>query len=92
MEGIEKTGVNLELASTPERPYGGDYRVGDIVTVNTGDRDESITAPLAGVTISQDGQGGRQVVPSVDTIETANAKQAKKLMGMDKRLGDLEKR
>lgn len=90
-EGAEKTGVKLGLVSTRERPYGDDYRVGDLVTVNTGDLRDSLTAPLSGVTITQDGNG-RTVDPTVDTIESSTSNMYRLFSRMDRNLRTLMRR
>lgn len=90
-EGKEKTGVNLGLVSTRERPYGKDYRVGDLVTVHTGDSHAAIQAPLSGVTISQD-RAGRRVEPGIDTIETTNSGRWRNVLAMDRALRTLMRR
>jgi hypothetical protein len=90
-EGGEKTGVKLGIVSTRERPYGDGYQVGDLVTVNTGDSRESLTAPLSGVTITQD-QSGRRVEPSVDTIESASSAVYRLMSRMDRNVRTLMRR
>lgn len=90
-EGAEKTGVKLGLVSTRERPYGDDYMVGDLVTVNTGDMRDSLTAPLSGVTITQDGKG-RMVDPMVDTIESTTSNMYRLVSRMDRNLRTLMRR
>lgn len=90
-EGKEKTGVKLGLVSTRERPYGDGYMVGDLVTVNTGDSRNSLTAPLSGVTITQD-QGGRRVEPAVDTIESNTSTMYRLLSRMTRDLNTLKRR
>jgi hypothetical protein len=90
-EGNEKTGVKLGLVSTRERPYGDGYMVGDLVTVNTGDSRNSLTAPLSGVTIIQD-QSGRRVEPSVDTIESASSAIYRRLSNMTKQVNTILRR
>jgi len=90
-EGKEKTAVNLGLVSTRERPYGSDYRVGDIVTVHTGDSHAAIQAPLSGVTITQD-QNGRRVEPGIDTIETTDSRRWRNVNAMDRALRTLMRR
>jgi hypothetical protein len=90
-EGKEKTGVNLGLVSTRERPYGGDYRVGDVVKVRTGDSHAEISAPLSSVSITQDGNG-RRVEPGIDTIETTLSKLYLRTVAMDRALRTLMRR
>nr|BDD44762.1 hypothetical protein 1 [Micrococcaceae bacterium] len=90
-EGKEKTGVKLGLVSTRERPYGVGYRVGDLVTVKTGDSRDSLTAPLSGVTITQDGNG-RRVEPTVDTIESNYSGMYRLMSRMDRNLRTLMRR
>lgn len=90
-EGKEKTGVKLGLVSTRERPYGAGYRVGDLVTVNTGDSRNSLTAPLSGVTITQDDKG-RRVEPSVDTIESSTSTMYRLFSRMDRNVRTLMRR
>lgn len=90
-EGREKTGVDLGLVSTQQRPYGGDYQVGDIVTVNTGDIHSAISSPLSGVTITQDADG-RTVEPGIATIETTNSARWRNVTRMDRVLNTLMRR
>lgn len=90
-EGAEKTGVKLGLVSTRERPYGDGYMVGDLVTVNTGDLRDSLTAPLSGVTIMQDDKG-RRVEPAVDTIESSTSNMYRLFSRMDRNLRTLMRR
>jgi hypothetical protein len=90
-EGKEKTGVNLGIVSTQQRPYGGDYRVGDLVTVHTGDSRAAITAPLSAVTVTQD-SNGRRVEPSIDTIETTYSGNYRKTTRMQQALNTLMRR
>lgn len=90
-EGKEKTGVKLGLVSTRERPYGDGYRVGDLVTVNTGDSRASLTAPLSSVTITQD-QNGRRVEPAVDTIESNTSTMYRLFSRMDRNVRTLMRR
>lgn len=90
-EGKEKTGVKLGLVSTSERPYGDGYMVGDLVTVNTGNSHNSITAPLSGVTITQD-QGGRRVEPTVDTIESNTSTMYRLFSWMSRDVSTLKRR
>jgi hypothetical protein len=89
--GREKTGVDLGLISTQQRPYGGDYRVGDIITVHTGDIHSAISSPLSGVTITQD-SSGRQVEPTIETIETTNSARWRNVTRMARNLNDLMRR
>lgn len=90
-EGKEKTGVKLGLVSTAQRPYGESYRVGDFVTVNTGDSRNSLTAPLSSVTITQDDKG-RRVEPAVDTIESNTSTIYRLLTRMSRDVGTLIRR
>ena len=90
VEGNEKTGVNLGIVSTRQRPYGGDYRVGDVVTVKTGDSHDDIQAPLSSVVITQD-QNGRRVEPGIDTIDTINAATYRRIARMDRELNNLKR-
>jgi hypothetical protein len=89
--GREKTGVDLGLISTRQRPYGGDYRVGDIVTVHTGDIHAAISSPLSGVTITQD-SSGRRVEPAIETIETTNSARWRNVTRMDRMLNTILRR
>ena len=90
-EGNEKTGVKLGIVSTRERPYGDAYMVGDLVTVNTGDSRASLTAPLSGVTITQDDKG-RRVDPTVDTIESTQSTMYRLFSRMDRNVRTLMRR
>lgn len=89
-EGAEKTGVSLGIISTQQRPYGGDYRVGDVVTVKTGDSRDTISAPLSSVVITQD-QGGRRVEPGIETIESNRSADYRRLSRMDRDLQNLKR-
>lgn len=91
VEGNEKTGVTLGIVSTRQRPYGGDYRVGDVVTVHTGDAHSAINAPLSSVVITQDG-AGRRVEPGIDTIETNSARLNRQFAHMTRVMNNLMRR
>lgn len=90
-EGKEKTGVKLGIVSTRQRPYGGDYRVGDVVKVRTNDSHAEIQAPLSSVTITQD-SNGRRVEPGIDTIESNTSAMYRRLSGMSRDLNTLKRR
>lgn len=69
-ETAEKTGLVLNLISTPAFQYGTDYHIGDKVTVSTGSELGTFTDYLTTVTVSWTHTGGKTFTPSINNIES----------------------